>query len=225
MTMPSQSTAQHRCESPKSVRCAVITVSDTRTLETDRGGQLISELLSAAGHTVTDRQIVRDVQIAVTHRRPVHQHRVIEEHGVITVAGGKYTTFRVMARDVLVQVMAKLGRPRQPIVDSDEPLPVSKTSLDNLEATVTNLVENEFAQRLEDVLRRRTTFWMEADRGRMLAGEVAGIMSKRLGWPPARMNEEMQAWVEDLKKDYEGKVSYAAGYEPPELPETPTETE
>ena len=38
-------------------------------------------------------------------------------------------------------------------------------------------------------------------------------------------NEEMQAWVEDLKKDYEGKVSYAAGYEPPELPEAPTETQ
>jgi parvulin-like peptidyl-prolyl isomerase len=40
-----------------------------------------------------------------------------------------------------------------------------------------------------------------------------------------KRNEEMQAWVEDLKKDYEGKVSYAAGYEPPALPEAPTETE
>jgi parvulin-like peptidyl-prolyl isomerase len=40
-----------------------------------------------------------------------------------------------------------------------------------------------------------------------------------------KRNTEMQAWVEDLKKDYEGKVSYAAGYEPPELPEAPTETE
>jgi parvulin-like peptidyl-prolyl isomerase len=39
-----------------------------------------------------------------------------------------------------------------------------------------------------------------------------------------KRNEEMQAWVEDLKKDYEGKVSYAAGYEPPALPEAPTET-
>jgi molybdenum cofactor biosynthesis protein B len=56
----SQSTAQHRCESPKSVRCAVITVSDTRTLETDRGGKLVLELLAAAGHTVTQRVIVRD---------------------------------------------------------------------------------------------------------------------------------------------------------------------
>jgi parvulin-like peptidyl-prolyl isomerase len=40
-----------------------------------------------------------------------------------------------------------------------------------------------------------------------------------------KRNEEMQAWVESLRKDFEGKVSYAAGYEPPELPEAPTETE
>lgn len=56
----SQSTAQHRCESPKTVRCAVVTISDTRTLETDRGGGLIMEMLSAAGHCITSRQIVQD---------------------------------------------------------------------------------------------------------------------------------------------------------------------
>lgn len=56
----SQSTAQHRCDSPKSVRCAVVTVSDTRTLETDRGGKLVADLLLAGGHGVTGREIVRD---------------------------------------------------------------------------------------------------------------------------------------------------------------------
>jgi molybdenum cofactor biosynthesis protein B len=56
----SQSTTQHRCESPKSVRCAVVTVSDTRTLETDRGGLLVAELLEAGGHAVASREIVPD---------------------------------------------------------------------------------------------------------------------------------------------------------------------
>ena len=40
-----------------------------------------------------------------------------------------------------------------------------------------------------------------------------------------KKNEAMAAWVEDLRKKYEGKVSYAAGYEPPEVPEAPTETQ
>jgi foldase protein PrsA len=40
-----------------------------------------------------------------------------------------------------------------------------------------------------------------------------------------KKNDAMTAWLEDLRKDYDGKVSYAAGYEPPELPEeTTTET-
>lgn len=56
----SQSTTQHRCDSPKSVRCAVITVSDTRTLETDRGGQRVVDLLTAGGHVAISREIVRD---------------------------------------------------------------------------------------------------------------------------------------------------------------------
>jgi parvulin-like peptidyl-prolyl isomerase len=35
----------------------------------------------------------------------------------------------------------------------------------------------------------------------------------------------MTTWLEELRKDYDGKVSYAAGYEPPELPdETTTDT-
>ena len=52
----SNSTDEHRSQSPRSVRCAVITVSDTRTLDNDRGGQRIVELLAAAGHAVVERE-------------------------------------------------------------------------------------------------------------------------------------------------------------------------
>ncbi|HEY4233986.1 MAG TPA: MogA/MoaB family molybdenum cofactor biosynthesis protein [Lacipirellulaceae bacterium] len=42
------------------VRCAVVTVSDTRTLADDRGGQLLVDMLTAIGHQVVRREIVRD---------------------------------------------------------------------------------------------------------------------------------------------------------------------
>ena len=42
------------------VRIAVMTVSDTRTLETDRSGQVISDLIAAAGHQLSGRTIVKD---------------------------------------------------------------------------------------------------------------------------------------------------------------------
>lgn len=51
---------QHRAEAPQTVRCAVITVSDTRTLQTDASGGLIVELLTAGGHQVVQRHILRD---------------------------------------------------------------------------------------------------------------------------------------------------------------------
>jgi molybdenum cofactor biosynthesis protein B len=56
----SRSVDEHRAEAPPVVRCAVITISDTRTLETDRGGQTIVDRLTAAGHTIADRQITSD---------------------------------------------------------------------------------------------------------------------------------------------------------------------
>ena len=51
---------QHRAQAPQTVRCAVITVSDTRTLETDTGGQTIVDLLGQAGHQVVVREILPD---------------------------------------------------------------------------------------------------------------------------------------------------------------------
>lgn len=42
------------------VRCAVVTVSDTRTVESDLSGQLLQALLAEAGHQVVDYRIVPD---------------------------------------------------------------------------------------------------------------------------------------------------------------------
>ncbi|MBV8781255.1 MAG: MogA/MoaB family molybdenum cofactor biosynthesis protein [Phycisphaerae bacterium] len=41
-------------------RCAIITLSDTRTLETDASGQLIQSLVERSQHQVVSRQLIRD---------------------------------------------------------------------------------------------------------------------------------------------------------------------
>jgi molybdenum cofactor biosynthesis protein B len=56
----SQSAAEHRSQSPSSLGCAVVTVSDTRTKATDTGGKAVANYLVQAGHRVVDRRIVRD---------------------------------------------------------------------------------------------------------------------------------------------------------------------
>ncbi len=58
---PGQSAASdHRATSPESLGCAVLTVSDTRTWETDTGGKGVVDRLAAAGHRVVARAIVPD---------------------------------------------------------------------------------------------------------------------------------------------------------------------
>src|SRR5690349_9433667 len=54
------SVLEHRRNTPEEVRCLVVTVSDTRTVESDASGRAIADLLEAAGHVVAGRQIVRD---------------------------------------------------------------------------------------------------------------------------------------------------------------------
>ena len=51
---------EHRQQAAGSVRCAVITVSDTRTPETDTSGQFIQQALTAQGHTIRAYSIVKD---------------------------------------------------------------------------------------------------------------------------------------------------------------------
>ena len=75
-----------------SLRCAVLTVSDTRTLADDKSGALLAELLTADGHRVADRAIVRDDIYAI--RAQVSQWIADPEVAVILTTGGTGFTGR-----------------------------------------------------------------------------------------------------------------------------------
>ncbi|WP_202078921.1 MogA/MoaB family molybdenum cofactor biosynthesis protein [Caldalkalibacillus salinus] len=54
------STDQHKAEAPQRVGCMVITVSDTRTEETDKSGKIMMDLLNQQGHEPVLYHIVQD---------------------------------------------------------------------------------------------------------------------------------------------------------------------
>lgn len=58
--MPDRQPQPHPDEQSRSLNCAVVTISDTRTLDTDRSGQLICQLLQAAGHQIGRYQMIPD---------------------------------------------------------------------------------------------------------------------------------------------------------------------
>jgi len=57
--------SSHRAYAPESVGCAVLTVSDSRTVEDDSSGKLIRERLEAARHHVVEHAIVSDDREAI----------------------------------------------------------------------------------------------------------------------------------------------------------------
>lgn len=75
----------HRQSAPASVACFVLTVSDTRTLDTDKSGATIADLLLAEGHTIAGRAIVRDDAVAVAGA--VRQQLAGPAGAIITTGG------------------------------------------------------------------------------------------------------------------------------------------
>ncbi|BDG46155.1 MULTISPECIES: MogA/MoaB family molybdenum cofactor biosynthesis protein [Parageobacillus] len=59
------SVTEHKKEAPRVVRCKVITISDTRTIDTDKSGKLMIDLLKEAGHEVVSYEIVKDEKEAI----------------------------------------------------------------------------------------------------------------------------------------------------------------
>ena len=96
------SQAEHKAQAPQRVRCYIVTVSDTRTPQTDKSGQAIADLLVAAGHDVAGRTIVKDDPSEVS---ATVQARLAEAHvqAVITTGGTGVTS-----RDSTYEAIAAL---------------------------------------------------------------------------------------------------------------------
>jgi len=97
------SVEDHRKTAPASVRCVVITISDTRTPDTDSSGAAIAEALSGAGHTVVSRHIVRDDPGQV--RDLVRS--AASEVPVIVTTGGTGITSRDSTYEAIVSLLDK----------------------------------------------------------------------------------------------------------------------
>lgn len=138
------------------------------------------------------------------------EHRVITEGPLLTVAGGKYTTFRVMARDTLVAAARRLKRDPATLVPDAAPLPAPLAEAADDTQLGAHAAGEEFARSLEDALRRRSTRWLADDGGIAAAPAVASAMGRRLGWTPEREREEIDRW-EARVRDGRERIARALG--------------
>jgi glycerol-3-phosphate dehydrogenase len=133
--------------------------------------------------------------------------------GMTAIAGGKYTTYRVMARDAVdaaardlggsvaasrTAAVALIGGGEQgQALAADpalaEPIPGSER---HRMAEAVHACTHQGALDLDDILSRRMRVSIEvADRGRAAAAAVAPLVAPVLGWSDARAAEEVERYV------------------------------
>ncbi|MBS4199977.1 MogA/MoaB family molybdenum cofactor biosynthesis protein [Bacillus sp. FJAT-49732] len=96
------SVVEHKKESPHRVNCAVITVSDTRTVNNDKSGNLITQLLEENGHHVSFYKIVKDDKTSI--KAMTEEAAGKDDVNVILITGGT----GIAKRDVTIETVSDL---------------------------------------------------------------------------------------------------------------------
>jgi glycerol-3-phosphate dehydrogenase len=121
------------------------------------------------------------------------EHAIVTgPHGVISVSGGKLTTYREMSSQIVDRIQEALGTPVTPSPTLTRPLAAPGA---------------EFACTIADVLVRRSKIAFETrDHGRSQAPRVAAALAAEFGWDGERATREIE--------DYEKEVTRLFAIEP-----------
>ena len=96
---------EHKADAPRQIRCAVITVSDTRTLETDSGGAEVIRFLTESGHLLVSREIVPDEPARM--RPLLESYRDDDQIDAVLMTGGTGISSRDQTYETVSALMTK----------------------------------------------------------------------------------------------------------------------
>ncbi|CAN5313137.1 glycerol-3-phosphate dehydrogenase/oxidase [soil metagenome] len=191
---------------------------DRPTLEPEALAAEIDFVIETAGEYLTSKPTHRDILSVFAGIRPLVRSGVaaktsslsrghdlfVDKSGLITITGGKWTTYRRMAEDAVNTVIEIAELPPRQCVTAD----LSITSAEDPENgedqdskiqvsrdEVVRAVGKEMARTVEDVLARRTrVLFLDARAAVEIAPQVAEIMAGELG--------KDIIWVEDQVREF-----------------------
>lgn len=167
------------------------------------------------------RPLISDSEAKKTSRISREHIVEISPSGMVTVRGGKWTTFRRMAKDAVdaavtdahltagkcrtdeIEIPDKAKERARAMIGVDPTLgePLAK-GFPYTHANVKAAVVHSHARKVEDVLARRTRLlFLDADVASEAAGRVAELMAPELGWSGERVEKEVQEFRE-LARSY-----------------------
>lgn len=95
----------HKRNAPKQVKVKVITISDTRSMENDKSGSLMKEMLEEKGHIVIEYEIVKDEQALI--RSAVLSGCESSEIDVVLTNGGTGISKRDQTIEAIQTILEK----------------------------------------------------------------------------------------------------------------------
>lgn len=147
----------------------------------------------------------------ITRRHFLREHPQFEN--LISVVGGKLTTYRSLAEECVNLVFRKLGRKSPACKTARVPLPgidgsrakeiaelAKRLSTDTRSAEIVFAFENEFAKTLADCFLRRTMVGLNADRGLSEIEATAEVGRRFLGWSEERARREVENYREEISR-------------------------
>jgi glycerol-3-phosphate dehydrogenase len=115
-----------------------------------------------------------------------------EQSGILTITGGKWTTFRRMAMECVEKAVPRAGLPLRPTQTLAQPLREERPVLADAEQRWRWSMENEMAGTIDDLLARRDSLLFEDARAARAMAPQAGRL---LGEDPAAFLEQSRYYV------------------------------
>lgn len=149
-------------------------------------------------------------------------HAIWQQDGVITVSGGKLTTFRLIALDTLLAAGLLTPKQRRQLGNGHEPLFAGRLPFDfgnplthqaqlpDLVPRLAWILEHEQVVHLDDLLLRRTRLGLLLpDGARELLGQVEALCRAHLDWDDARWQQEQQRYTDIIRRYYQPPAATA----------------
>ena len=132
----------------------------------------------------------------ITRRHFIREHPRL--NNLLSIVGGKLTTYRSLSEECVDLVFRKLGRESPPCRTAEEVL--KPNSVRGLTDEVVFSFEHELAKTLADCFLRRTMRGLRGDLGLEDIEEAAEIGVRSLGWSDERARWEIENYRDEIKK-------------------------
>ncbi len=138
-----------------------------------------------------------------------HQIRM-DEPGWLDVAGGKLTTYRLIAEQAVDHLLPHLKRPAAPCRTAEEPLLLPSEAATGSgilppplgAEVVQHFCKHEWAVHLDDVMIRRSGWHYYHPHAPDFAEQTAGWMADALGWDCARQQAELARYHDYCRRRF-----------------------